>query len=715
MSRGLVALSVALAATFSLTANAQVITAVNRLNPNAASSAVYVRLATQPLADGVAPYGDRNHVVRDVPETLAGAQYVVTAMEDKDNPNYELHVAISQPGTLYLLIDGRVGTNLRGPTATANPAAAGMAWVAQLGFANTGMQIALDENADGTRDSYYCVFSLQVTPGAIVLKAQNDSFAGGPRDRIMYVVASRVVPKAANPVPADGATVETSPLLQWTPGIGAAAHNVYVGTSPQLGDGDLVGPYCPVPVFAYNEALAPGTTYYWRVDEVEADMTGVITGDIWTFKTMSITAFEPVPADGTPWVDLDAALSWKAGKDAVLHDVYFGASRAPVEGGDAAVYRATQLLTTWKPSALRSGVTYFWRVDEVAADGARETGPVWSFSTVRDIAIGDPNLLVWWKMDEAAGVRAVDWSGHDRHARFTDPAPTWTTGLLGGALRFEGNGDSVVHEDGSFLNGLDALTITAWVKSNVIGTDRGFLCFEPPATEENKTMRYDAAGFYGGGRNLMKMAITVSQNRFLRNLQLESSNDSQTTDWQHLALVWRSGQALSLYIDGQIDPPTFNSPATAGRLANYSTVLIGKGSRDINSSSWHGLLDEIRIYGKALTQVEIQATMRGDPLLAWAPSPADGVTMNVFTALPITWQPGDNAIAHDIYLGEDEAAVSEATVSDTTGVYRGRQSDASYMPDPPLELIVRYFWRIDEVDADGGVSRGFVWNFMLDD
>jgi len=714
MSRGLICLFVVLVAV-ALPANAQVITGVMRYNPNTASSMAQVRVAPQPLAEGVRPYADRTHILSYVPKALVGAQYVLMSNEDKYNPYHELHITIGQPGALYLYIDARVGTNVRGPTATANPAAAGMTWVAELGFIDTGLKMTIDENADGTLDNYYSVFSLQVTPGVIVLKAQNDSFAGGPYDRNMYGVAAGMVRKAANPVPADGQRVTAPPLLQWTPGVDAVFHNVYVGTSPQLGEADLVGSYLSTPSFQYGPDLTPGATYCWRVDEIEADMTTVNTGDVWTFEAMSITAFDPVPADGTPWLDPDITLSWKPGLDAVLHDLYFGADEAAVQSGAASALRGTVYFPVWKPPTLEPDTTYFWRIDEVADDDTRQTGPVWSFSTIQTTAISDPNLLCWWKMDEGAGVRVADWSGHGRHAQFADPAPTWAAGLLDGALLFTGDGQSVVHEDGSFLNGLSALTITAWVKSNVTNTDKGFIICETPIGNDDVDMRYDAAGITAGGRNVIKVGITISDGGFNTVRQLESSNDSQTTDWQHLTITWSSGQELRLYINGQLDSPTANSGPATGVSANFSTVIIGKGSKDTAGSSWDGLIDEVRIYRKALTQVEIQAAMRSDPLLASDPRPANGATTNVFTALPLTWLAGDKAMAHDVYLGDDRAAVNEATVSDTTGVYRGRQSETSYLPTPPLELCVRYFWRVDEVGSDGSISRGFVWDFMLDD
>jgi len=72
-------------------------------------------------------------------------------------------------------------------------------------------------------------------------------------------------------------------LLTWSPGDGAGTHNVYFGTNPAA----LGGPY-PRPLAEPNfdpGALQLGTTYYWRIDEVNG--IDVWTGDIWRFNVMS--------------------------------------------------------------------------------------------------------------------------------------------------------------------------------------------------------------------------------------------------------------------------------------------------------------------------------------------------------------------------------------------------------------------------------------------
>lgn len=84
-------------------------------------------------------------------------------------------------------------------------------------------------------------------------------------------------------------------------------------------------------------------------------------------------ATSPSPANGATGVSTGATLSWSAGSGATSHDVYFGTSTNPASQGN-------QTATTFNPGTLAAGTTYYWRVDEVNADGTT-TGDLWSFTT----------------------------------------------------------------------------------------------------------------------------------------------------------------------------------------------------------------------------------------------------------------------------------------------------------------------------------------------
>jgi hypothetical protein len=85
--------------------------------------------------------------------------------------------------------------------------------------------------------------------------------------------------QAINPNPADGATgVSTTADLSWTAGSNAVSHDVYFGTtSPGTFRGNQTSTiFDPGTMNTY-------TTYYWRIDEVNA--SGTTTGTVWTLRT----------------------------------------------------------------------------------------------------------------------------------------------------------------------------------------------------------------------------------------------------------------------------------------------------------------------------------------------------------------------------------------------------------------------------------------------
>jgi len=186
--------------------------------------------------------------------------------------------------------------------------------------------------------------------------------------------------KAQSPDPANGALAVAMPLLQWKPGMDALLHSVYVGTSPDLTEANLVGAKQPFTMSYYVQGFKPGTTYYWRVDEYDA--TGAVKiGNVWTFTAQDLTAYYPTPANGVNDAAAAPVLTWLPGQAAVKHHLYFGDSSDAVTAGAAAVDKGELTDPTFTPGALESVTTYYWRVDETVAGGTVRPGPVWSFTT----------------------------------------------------------------------------------------------------------------------------------------------------------------------------------------------------------------------------------------------------------------------------------------------------------------------------------------------
>ncbi|MHC4595264.1 MAG: metallophosphoesterase family protein [Planctomycetota bacterium] len=208
--------------------------------------------------------------------------------------------------------------------------------------------------------------------------------------------------KAYRPKPADGAVhPETWAILSWTMGASAVSHAVYFGENfDDVNDGTggtfqgnqtetsfAVGS----PESAYPQALVPGVTYYWRVDEVnDLDPNSPWKGDLWSFTVSKDTAYNPSPADGALCEQTWVELQWSQGKEANSHYVYFGDNFDDVNDGTGGTFRSHQTETVFTvglpgfpyPGGLAPGTTYYWRIDEVVGIGrAAKTlkGDVWSF------------------------------------------------------------------------------------------------------------------------------------------------------------------------------------------------------------------------------------------------------------------------------------------------------------------------------------------------
>ncbi len=226
--------------------------------------------------------------------------------------------------------------------------------------------------------------------------------------------------QASAPNPANGALhSDTWVSLSWRPGDFAVSHDVYFGENfddvNDAAEGTFQGNQVPTffvvgfPGFAYPEGLVPGTTYYWRIDEVnDADPNSPWKGDVWSFSIPPKTAYNPNPADGAELVAPDVKLSWTEGFGAKLHTVYFGENFDDVNSATGGL---PQGATTYDPGPLKLAKIYYWRVDEFDAVNTYK-GHVWSFTTQGAVGSLKPSngavdvkqtqILSWSPGDNAA-------------------------------------------------------------------------------------------------------------------------------------------------------------------------------------------------------------------------------------------------------------------------------------------------------------------------
>jgi hypothetical protein len=201
--------------------------------------------------------------------------------------------------------------------------------------------------------------------------------------------------RAGGPKPSDGSIIsDTWANLSWIPGPAAVSHDVYfsdnfedVNAGVEIAfAGNQATNFLVVgfPGFPFPDGLVTGTTYYWRVDEINTEGT-LYPGVVWNFSVPPKTAYAPVPGDAADSIAVDVELTWTPGFGAKLHTVYFGETFEEV---DSATGGSVQGTAKYSPSTLKMAKTYFWRVDEFDVVETHK-GNVWSFST--EGGVGGPN------------------------------------------------------------------------------------------------------------------------------------------------------------------------------------------------------------------------------------------------------------------------------------------------------------------------------------
>ncbi len=248
-----------------------------------------------------------------------------------------------------------------------------------------GFHPVFDDTDNGDRE-------LQMTWTGLAAHDQSQGFGH------MFLSDAEVTPgPSSGPSPLNGALIEDTWVnLSWRPGVFAVSHDIYIGENfddvNDGAEGTFIGNQAETfivvgfPGFPYPDGLVPGTTYYWRVDEVnEAEPNSPWKGRVWNFSIPPQTAYFPDPADGADSVDVDVQLNWTEGYGAKLHTVYFGDNSDEVDNATGGLPQGT---LSYSPGTLKMAKTYYWRVDEFDAIETYK-GNVWSFTT--EGAVGNPN------------------------------------------------------------------------------------------------------------------------------------------------------------------------------------------------------------------------------------------------------------------------------------------------------------------------------------
>ncbi|MFA5772563.1 MAG: PKD domain-containing protein [Thermoplasmata archaeon] len=199
-------------------------------------------------------------------------------------------------------------------------------------------------------------------------------------------------------------------------------------------------------------------------------------------------------------------------------------------------------------------------------------------------------LVAYWSFDEGTGTAASDSSGNGNTGMVYGGA-AWVDGISGKALQFDGGGDYVAVPGSASLSTVGAITVELWMKTSV--GDTNFII-----------QKYDNVGTNPYGYALhFAIAGHPDKLEFWDGVSWSRVTTTHITDdaWHHV-VVTGNGSAGVFYIDGIVGPSfTFHTVSDSPSEILYMGAFEGIGS------FFNGLIDEVRIYNRALSADEVYA------------------------------------------------------------------------------------------------------------
>lgn len=266
-------------------------------------------------------------------------------------------------------------------------------------------------------------------------------------------------------------------------------------------------------------------------------------------------------------------------------------------------------------------------------------GPV----TFQSHAVGKNWLVGKWKFDEGSGTVAADVSGLGNNATVGNPGPAFTTSLSpGSALQFDGSNDNIYVATGTNtgrLNfGTGSFSVSFWMKTasptygRMVGNGAWYDIegFGVDLTS-NAASQYGRIGFA-----LSSSTGTYPPETYPNALYLGTQNAFNDNKWHHVVVVVdRENGKVKIYVDGE--PQLFDAVRSLGAglvlpsgvpEADISAMtdlntglgeLMRFGQYQVGGNPYTGLLDEVSLYKKALSEDEVIALgdIDGDGMPDW--------------------------------------------------------------------------------------------------
>ena len=438
---------------------------------------------------------------------------------------------------------------------------------------------------------------------------------------------------------------------------------------------------------SYADATAAAsTTYSYRVRAVDA------AGNLGAYSNIATATTPAVPdtqAPGAPGTLTATAtspsqinLGWGAATDNVGVTGY-RVERCAGAGCTTFTQIATAPGTTYIDVSSSAATTYVYRVR--AVDAAGNLGPYSNTASATTPSAG-LGLVAAYGFSEGTGTTTLDGTGNGNLGAITGAA--WTNlGRFGNALGFTGS-HIVTVNDANMLDLTNGMTLEAWVYPTAPPADWSSLVVK----EQPGELVYGLySGMPGNNRPTGWGFVSVATGVY-------GTSALPTNTWTHLATTF-DGTTLRLFVNGV---QTATQPLS-GNL-RVSTGALRIGGNAVWGEYFRGMIDEVRIYNRALDALAIQSDM-STPVDAHGPDTTAPQAPGTLTA----FAPLSNRVDLSWGAATDDVGVASYRIERCTGpncsTFAQVQTTAitTYI-DTTVAATTTYVYRVRAVDPAGNLG-----------
>jgi len=342
-----------------------------------------------------------------------------------------------------------------------------------------------------------------------------------------------------------------------------------------------------------DQGLQANTTYRYRVRAIDV-MAEV--GPLSTIATATTATSQPptTPTNvlATPVSGSAITVTWTASTSSVGIANYV-VQRCQGTGCANFATVGSPLGTSFADSGLTTGVIYSYRVQAVDTSGA--TSPFSTVATATPVS----GLAAEYGFNEDIGLVAKDGSGNGNTGALVNAA--WTeSGKYGSALSFSGSTSYLDVQPSPSLTTTGSMTWEAWIYPTTTPPDDGQI-----VAESDESAGWQLKTTPDTGSRTVGVAISPTANT---RTQRYGHTVLALNTWYHVAGVYNaSSRALDVYVNGALDDGTLSGAVPSAQVVPAG-VDVNVGRRT-GGFYFGGVIDELRVYNRALSATEIQSDM----------------------------------------------------------------------------------------------------------